>query len=159
MRALAIACTFVVVAMDAHADPDDGKPLSPSAITTAIEGCHSSAAAAGATPSFYAAYCACFADYLDGLGPNVRTAVMKKLSTTGEMSAGLAKAVKKCARWAETRGDTPADRTPYSRRNILSAAKTMLGFLSCSKGHAQRLKSFRERMAFCDNVMSSLRRP
>lgn len=141
----------------ADADLGDGKPMTPSAITVAIESCAKQAPDNGMDPTWQLAYCACVTDYMDGLKPKSARALAKGFET-GELPGSFVKAAKKCATWSEKNFEKSLDRTPYSRKKVLSAVKTMEAYLRCEKTEAARSKGGTGAIEYCDKIVSSVRK-
>jgi hypothetical protein len=140
----------------AMADFGDGKPMTPSGITAFMAGCVKQAPDNGADPTFQAAFCACQVDYIDGLKPRAVRSLAKGFET-GELPRSFVKAGRTCATWAERNLEKPLDRTPYSRKKVISSAKTVEAYVRCEKTGMARSKGSMGVIEYCDKFVTSLR--
>lgn len=155
--AFAAACVVTLKARWALADLGDGKPMTPSGLTVSIESCAKAAPGNGMDPAVQLAYCACVTDYMDGLRPKAARSLAKGIAE-GNLPSGFVAAAKKCGRWAQRVAGGELDRTPYSRRKVTSAFKTMTAYLACEKTDAARAKGGLATIQYCDRVIAAVRK-
>lgn len=157
VSAFAAACVVTFIARWAAADLGDGKPMTPSALTVSIESCAKAAPGNGMDPAVQLAYCACVTDYMDGLRPKAARALAKGIAD-GNLPRSFVVAAQKCGRWGQRAAGSELDRTPYSRRRVTSAFKTMTAYLACEKTDAAQAKGGFATIQYCDRVIAAVRK-